>query len=270
MLPGMVNNQFIIFGIIKFNTFAPERNTMTMKLWVLMFLSFIITNSFSQQSASLDEKSYTIVSEDFVRRLANASAKTEESVFLDPEFSAADIFLLTGEKIEQTRVRLNLRLNTLEIQTDAAVKLLQGNRVHHLRLLNGSIRELFVTATDFTLEGEKRDGFFKVMSDGTYKLLLLTSIEVKPSAYSTQLDAGSQEPRILKKEQWFFAKDNKLVEAEGSRKKIKTDFQQVYSVDVASLLESLDINTKRKADLLRLTQTLNQKENDGGAASGGR
>jgi hypothetical protein len=223
-------------------------------------LIFINSISFAQENVKP-------VPEGFLQTLANAPAKTDEAYFLNPEFQEGEIGLLNGETIQKASFRLNIQRNHLEIQSAGGVKLLHGNRVKSFTLgAQSGEPKLFIDGSNFTNEGEKLNGFFEVVASGTFRLLSFNTIEVKAAAYSTQLDAGTKEARILKKEQLFFERDGKLVSAEVSRKKLKSDFDGAYRADIATLLEELDTNTKKKSDLVKLTQTLNQKQGGQGAA----
>jgi hypothetical protein len=229
---------------------------------VAVILTFFQTITFAQDNIKQ-------VSEGFVLSLANAPAKTDGAYFLNPQFQEGDILLNSGETIQKAMFRLNLQRNHLEIQTANGVKLLHGNRVKSFTVADGSAaRRSFVDGTNFINEGEKLNGFFEVVADGGFRLLSFNSIEVKAAAYSTQLDAGTKEARILKKEQFFFERDGKLVPAEVSRKKLKSDFDGTFRADIGATLEELDTNPKKKSDLVKLTQTLNQKSGSSQGVSG--
>lgn len=140
------------------------------------------------------------------------------TVYLNDDWKEALMILKSGaisgaEQFNDLPVKLDLKSNAFDISTDKGVKMLPGSKVARFEWFNAITREkeAYVNCDQFVLDDTKLMGFCKVLSDSGLMLVERAYIEVIKANYNAQMDVGSKEDRLVKKEKLYLVKDNKMV-----------------------------------------------------------
>jgi hypothetical protein len=150
--------------------------------------------------------------------------------YLDVQWKTGSIMLYDKDKlIERYPIRYDIHADELDIKTGKSVKVIAGNKIKSFSWIDSSytVPIYFINAKDFKdEEGGSFSGFFEVLVDGTLPLLRKTDIVVKKADYNVQLNVGSTDDKILKKDIYYYLKDGKALEVPSSKKKLLALFGQ--------------------------------------------
>ena len=144
--------------------------------------------------------------------------------YLDIHWNNASILLYESEKlIEGFPIRYDIMANEVEVKTKKGIRILQGIKIKSFVWVDSVTKapDYFVNAKDFKDESNvPYSGFFQVLSEGSLPLFKKTEIDIKKADYNIQFNVGSQDDKILKKNEFYTLKDNQVVELPSSKKKI--------------------------------------------------
>lgn len=235
-----------------------------MKKFCSLFLLFIPIAVLAQTKVSPHSKPvFQKVPNGFISELPVAPPQTVGSYFYSESWQTATLYLLgNNAKLEDVPVRLNLKDNYFEIQHNQSVKVLQGSKVQSFEwtLTDGST-ETFVNAQQYRLQGTPSTGFFKILKDGTYQLIELTTTEILQANYNVALDVGNKDHLITKHAKLFLAKEHQLLEVNTNKKKLIKEFEEVFQKDISVYVDQYRINPKQLQDVYLLVTHLNKDAN---------
>jgi hypothetical protein len=144
--------------------------------------------------------------------------------YFDTKWKIGSVMLYGKDKlIERYPIRYDIYTNELDIKTGQQVKVIAGNKIKSFSWIDSSYTEpvYFVNAHDFrNEEGTPFSGFFQVLVDGPLPLLCKTDIVVRKADYNVQMNVGSKDDKILKKEKYYYLKDGKALEVPAGKKKM--------------------------------------------------
>ena len=178
------------------------------KIFSVIFFITSIVSTYGQQYRN------PVVDNGMVYSLNNRVATTLGSVYLNDEWKQAKITLKNDEgKFLEVPVKLDLKTNVFEISLDNNVKVLEGSKVSYFQWFNpNALRdERYLNCDRYTLDGAKASGFCKVLSDSGLMLVERAFVEVIKANYNVQLNVGSQDDRIEKKEKLYLISKNQMI-----------------------------------------------------------
>ncbi len=144
--------------------------------------------------------------------------------YLDTRWKNSTILLYEKEKmIEGYPVRYDIYLDELEVKGKNGVKVLKGNKVKSFVWIDSLSRvpSFFVNGKEYqNEENVSYTGFFQVLTEGTLPLFKRTFIDIKKADYNIQFNVGSHDDKIIKKNEFYVLKDNRVVALPSSRKKL--------------------------------------------------
>jgi hypothetical protein len=195
----------------------------------------------------------------FVTQLPMAERETKGDVYLNSEWSTADIKVYGQQnELKQFRMRVDLNSNEIEINAQNQIKVLQGNRVERFQIVNskdGAV-EKYVNAKRYKLKGIQYHGFMKMIDSAKWQLLVKPQLKLIKSNYVAALDAGENSDKWVKEDIFFFAKDTTLYEVYSSAKKFTVQFDE-DAEKVQSFIKMNKINLKQPTDLFKVITFLN-------------
>lgn len=140
------------------------------------------------------------------------------TVYLNDDWKEAVVILKSGavsgtEKFVDIPVKLDLKTHAFDISTDKGVRVLPGSKVSRFEWFNSFTRqkEVYINCDKFSLDGTKLIGFCKVLSDSGLMLVERPYIDVIKANYNVQMNVGSKEDRLVKKEKLYLIKDDKMI-----------------------------------------------------------
>ena len=147
--------------------------------------------------------------------------------YLNANWQKSTVLLSDDKLLEGYPVRYDIRSRELEVKSKYGIKVLEARRVKSyvsLDSLNNSPK-YFINSTRFKDEkGNVTEGFFEVLSDGKLPLFKSVSLEVRPANYRPELNMGSREDKILKKEKYYYMQNQNIFEVPTSAKKLAPVF----------------------------------------------
>lgn len=154
---------------------------------------------------------------------------------------------LGTQQLVAINMKLDLKTNTFELQTDKDIKVLNGSAVESFVWMDDFQlkEEVYVNCDKFSFEGTKLQGFGRVLSQGE-KLSLIQHqyLEIIQADYNMALDVGSKDHKVSKRDKLYFLKDNALIPAnKKSFQTLTADKKQEISQYVKS--EKLSLKDKQ-------------------------
>jgi hypothetical protein len=117
-------------------------------------------------------------------------------------------------ELEGVKMKLDLKTNTMEFQTDKGIKVIGGANVESFVWKNDlqSDDETYINCDKFSFENTKLLGFAHVISPGKkVSLVQHQYLEFVQADYNVALDVGSKDHKYLKKNKLYLLKDNQLI-----------------------------------------------------------
>lgn len=172
--------------------------------------------------------------------------------YLDTNWKTGSIMLYDKEKmIERYPIRYDIYTNELDIKTGQQVKVIAGNKIKSFSWIDSSYAEpvYFINARDFKNEaGTQLSGFFQVLVDGPLPLLCKTDIVIRKADYNVQMNVGSKDDKILKKEKYYYLKDGKAREVPAGKKKMLALFGE-HAITIEKYIKD-SRSSSRESELL--------------------
>ena len=177
--------------------------------------------------------------------------------YLDTKWKTGSIMLYDKEKlIDRYPIGYDIYTNELDIKAGQQVKVIAGNKIKSFSWIDSSYTEpvYFINACDFkNEEGTQFRGFFQVLVDGPLPLLCKTDIVVRKADYNVQMNVGSKDDKILKKEKYYYLKDGKALEVPGSKKKMLALFGE-HAITIEKYIKENRSSSKEDELLLAFDQ----------------
>ena len=180
--------------------------------------------------------------------------------YLETQWNAASILLYDKDKlIEGFPVRYDIYLNELEIKARNGIKVLKGEKVKSFvwmdSLTNSPV--YFVNAKEFqNADNVTLTGFFQVLTDGSLPLFKKTKVDVKKAHYNVQLNVGSLDDKILKKDELYVGKGHQVIEVPSSKKKLLPLFGD-KSEDIEKFIKENALTTSKEYHLTSIFKYYN-------------
>ncbi|SKC79276.1 hypothetical protein [Ohtaekwangia koreensis] len=196
----------------------------------------------------------------FVTQLPLAPAETKGDVYLNSDWAVADIKIFNQQgELKQVPIRIDLKANEVEINTQNQVKILSGIKVDRILITNnktGSI-DKYINAKKYKLNGVSANGFVKVLDSAKWQLFVKPQLKLVQSNYVAALDAGDRNDKWVKEEVYFFSKDSNLYQVYSSTKKFSQQFGENAN-KVQGFIKTNKLNLKNYKDLFGLFNYLNE------------
>ena len=180
------------------------------------------------------------------------------SIYLNEDWKKATLNLrkttLNIGKLVDIELKLDLKTNTFELQTDKDVKVLGGSNVESFTWLNDpkSTEVKYINCDKFSFGGTKLEGFGRVVAEGR-KLSLIEHhyLEFIKADYNVALDVGSKDHKLVKRAKLYFLKDNQLIPAsKRSVQAVMADQEQ----QVSRYTKEQKLSVKEEQDLATLVR----------------
>jgi hypothetical protein len=217
---------------------------------LVLMLSFTVSaqdkNTQSQLSLSRLKTLKSVGLYNSVDQIAPES-KVIGSPYLNEDWQNANITLNSNENINTYPVKYNIYSDMLEIKVANEVKGLDGNNVKSFSfVLADQFYRTFLRSSSF--KNGELSGFVEVLVGGKMKLLKKVFVTVLPPDYSVQLNVGSRDTRIIKREIFYYSDEESIQEIPTSRKKILKLFEDDKE-RISKFLEANDVDLKTEDGL---------------------
>jgi hypothetical protein len=197
----------------------------------------------------------------YLTQIPPKPANVVGSVYLNEDWKESTLNLkksaLGVSQLASINMKLDLKTNTLELQTDKDIKVLGGANVESFAWRNDMrpTEEKFINCDKFSLEGTKLLGFGRIIAEGN-KLTLLEHyyLEFVKADYNLALDVGNKDHKFLRRSKLYFLKDNKLFPA--SRKSVQTVMADKKQL-VSQYAKNQKLNLKEARGLASLVNYYN-------------
>jgi len=111
-------------------------------------------------------------------------------------------------------MKLDLKTNTLEFQTDKGIKVIGGENVERFSWKDNvdSGEQTYLNCDKFSFQDTKLLGFARIVTEGTkISLVQHQYLEIVAAQYNVALDVGNKDHQYIKRDKLYLLKDNKLI-----------------------------------------------------------
>ena len=178
-------------------------------------------------------------------------SEVKGSTYWEDEWYKAAIQLNSGAKVDDYPIKYDLLNWQLELYTPLDIKILPGNMVKEFYIDKGAKRYHFVNANHYFRPEDRHFGFFELLVEGKYSLLIGMETEVLQPNYVPALDAGERNPKLIKKERYYLFDGKKM----SPLPKNKRERAKIFARKIPgsrSYIQLHKLNLKRKKDLVEL------------------
>ncbi|MCU0397537.1 MAG: hypothetical protein MUC73_05470 [Cyclobacteriaceae bacterium] len=179
-------------------------------------------------------------------------------VYWDKHWGKSSILMENRtEPVEGYLTRYDIQKNEFEFLLESNVRVLSGSKIVDMiwiDSLSGKTRYL-VNAGKYKENGVPLTGFMELLSEGDQSLFKVIRIEILKPDFNPALNVGSKDTRIIKKESFYFATGNDLVQIK-SKKSVEPILQSKGGA-VESYLKREAIKFTREADLVKFFNFVN-------------
>jgi hypothetical protein len=161
--------------------------------------------------------------------------------------------------IEGYLMKYDVKTQTVEIQSQAGVRVIEVKRVAHMVWLDSLTKEphYFVNANKYKENGTPLVGLMEVVFDGQRSLFKRTVINTKSPTYVPAMDVGSRDMEYYKKSEFYYNDGENVFEIK-SKKKLIESFGDLAQ-EVEKYMKTNKLDAKSAGDLSQVFQFYNEK-----------
>lgn len=227
------------------------------KLFLFVIASLILSDVSGQYTQTvtpvLDQQAGTM------KELHPKPEGVKGSVYLNDDWISSDFYLKPGtfavDTFENVPIKLDLKSNTLEINTKEGIKVLDGSKIQRFEWVNpqNNQKEEYTNCDAFMFEGTHLNGFCKISGEGV-KLTQRHYVEILKADYNVSLDVGNKEDRIIKKMNFYLLRGNKIVEYD---RKSLYETMSDKAKEIKKFIKDNNIKTSKEEGLERVVDYYN-------------
>ncbi len=186
--------------------------------------------------------------------------ETIGDTYLETSFSPGNVILKDKERmLENFRIRYDIHRDEMEFKTNNGVRVLPGAKIKSFVMLDSlsGKRRYFMRGNVLSSSRDLlHDGFFEILNEGTVPVLKKSSIVIKKADYRPELDLGSRDTKILKKQEYFLLIDKNIREVPGQKKKVFGLFGS-HEETIEAFAKQYGLNPSREEDLIKIVDHYN-------------
>lgn len=186
------------------------------------------------------------------------SSEIVGDVYWDKHWGKSSILMENRtDPVEGYLTRYDIQKNEFEFLLESNVRVLSGSKIVDMiwiDSLSGTTRYL-VNAGKYKENGVPLTGFMELLSEGDHSLFKVIRIEILKPDFNPALNVGSKDTRIIKKESYYYATGNDLVQIK-SKKSVESILQSKGGA-MESYLKREAIKFTREADLVKFFNFVN-------------
>ena len=187
----------------------------------------------------------------------NYVSKTEKEreQYISDQWNEGTIILLTGDSIHHYPLKYNLTTDAVEVKAKNAVKLVPLDQVQRFYWVEKGQRFDYINSSGYTIGTTPLAGYLQLLSEGPLNLFKKTFLSVQKANYRPELDVGSPEDRIIRKQIYYVARGTNMLEVKP--KNIYAFFKQ-HRADIKKYAKRNNLQPKREKDLIAMVDYYNQ------------
>lgn len=186
--------------------------------------------------------------------LPPAAPEVKGDVYLNESYSNSAFQLYDREKlVEGLLSKLDLKLNEFDVKTPKGVGVLKGNHVKSFIFVDSATLKVhtYVNVKEWkTEEPIAYEGFYEILVESDITLLNRTELIFKKPDFNPALNVGSKDYRFIKKEHFYYMKDNSVFEIPGKR-----NFSKIFGArqkDIEKYMIDKDLSPNKDKDLIKI------------------
>ena len=192
-----------------------------------------------------------------VTQIPMAPAGLEGNSYLFDQWLPSSLDFGSLGKADGLYIRYDLMNSLFEVRLQNQVRLVNNGYVHAFSVTDTTgIVHQFMNCSSFAFPGAPVVGFFEILSDGKYRLLLYTKAVIIKSNYVMALDMGYKNDKISKQENFFIARENEAFKVPPARKNLILLFPEKKGL--GEYLKQNKINIHKVTGLKKLAGYLNE------------
>lgn len=183
----------------------------------------------------------------------------EGSLYFSDDWLSGSVKLSNDKVLNDYPMRYNLEAGALEVQVKGNVLALPVTQIEEFTLQTADSQDQFTFKAASAYPGTKSTGpsLFQVLSQGHYSLLVGYTVEVFRANYVPALDAGSLNPKAVRKEVYYLNDGNSTLEIPHGKKKARDFFAAIHA-EAESFIRSENIRFKSVDDYQRVVDFCNE------------
>ena len=222
----------------------------------------LVLQGFAQRSDPFTIRMQNLYSGESIDVYDLRTQKVEGSLYWNNEWSKGTVKLTNGGKVDAFPMRFDLMGQGLEIHLGAETKLLPGSLIEEFYIEGdkGGLHHFVSPSHYFGYKGFI-DGFFEVIDEGPWTLLIKSEIEVLKPNYVVALDAGNSNQTAVRTDLIYLYYEGELIRIPKQKKKAIKALKP-YISNIEARVKNDKLNFKQAASLQLLVIDLNGKEED--------
>ncbi|MCF6366493.1 MAG: hypothetical protein L3J35_09870 [Bacteroidales bacterium] len=183
-------------------------------------------------------------------QIQTKKTETKGSFYYNDNWKPGEIYLITGEVIKDYPLKYDLRKNIIEIKVENIVKVLSVGRVKEIHWIDDfGNKEILRNAMLY--ENYNGTGLFSILLEGNKSFLKKPYLKLIESNYVTALDVGEKSNQIVKRNYYFIAEGNKVIEIKKSKKQILKQFGDNADI-IKEFAQKNKLSYKNDNDLIKI------------------
>jgi hypothetical protein len=189
------------------------------------------------------------------------SEKIEGSQYIHDRWHLGKMSLTTGKTIDTLQFRYNAFKDKMEFVYHGDAYLLdKPERVKRIKLLDYNdnvVKQEFVYHPYINGNNKKKKGYFQLLVEGDYNLLVKYECRLMQPNYNLALDAGNKVPRLVHTRHYYLKEDGEPA------RKIKDKWKNFLAQfgnqreKIEKYSNYLDLNPKYEEDLIKIIRYAN-------------
>ena len=191
------------------------------------------------------------------------AGKVIGDVYVDTVWQAGNVKFYgklnaTTDSLAGVPVRLDLMANEVEIRAGAQdIRAAKASTVRYVDVNNRvGTSSRYVNVREYRGDADALSGFFEQVATGKLDLLLYPSVYVRRANYNMALNVGTKDDEIVKKADWYVAKNKRATKFSPTRKAL-LELMSDRSDEVEAYLKKNKPDLKSKSGLMALVAYYN-------------
>ena len=181
------------------------------------------------------------------------------SHYLYDDWLTGNIYLKSGQKVKEKPLKYDLQTQVIRIKFDGVVKALKVSKILRFELANADgDNDLFINADLFENDNTIMTGFFKVVEDGSLRLLSMTELQLVKANYAPTHNAGEMSDRYVKTDRFYFEEEMDIFKVSKNKNK-SLKFFGTQAESIKNFISENRLGFKKEQDLIQIVKFYNSQ-----------
>jgi len=180
------------------------------------------------------------------------------SYYYDEWKSAKVYFYSAIKSLDQYKVKLNLKNNTLEVKDSKGIKAINGHWIRKIEV-DPMVADSCMTLLNWHEVDSLRQkaGFIEELVQGKFKLYCSKKIVITSANYNIALDVGDRDGKVLKKNEFYLKTPNGRIIKITRKKKLLYNSLGDHGAQIKEYMKKRHLKCGKREDLIKIINYCN-------------